>query len=152
MAALSQRRCDGIPLVSLPGPRGPGLSSPIPVTWQDGGGGGSSPGMAAWTQSGPRVTRRGEGPTSLPVLGGGSSIGPSGPACRRDQHTGLSSGGPDGHTDASVPSAGSSKGKSASPALLLQPPPLTPQTRASSLTDRTLLYAVFHQPGEPSVR
>lgn len=100
--------------------------------------------MAAWTESG-------QGPTSLPVQGAGSSIGPSGLACRRDRCTGLSAGGPDGHTDTSVPSAGSSKGKSASPAFLLRPP-LTPQTRASSLTDRTLLYAVFHQPGEPSVR
>ena len=122
MAALSQRRCDGIPPVSLPGPRGPGLSSPMPVTWQDGGGGGSSPGMAAWTKSGPRVTRRGQGPTSLPIQGGGSSISPSGPGCRRDRRMRLNSGGPDGHTDASVPSAGSSKGKSASPAFQLRPP------------------------------
>ena len=84
MAALSQHRRNGVPPVSLPGPRGLRLSRPFPaawappgrVTWRDGGGGGSSPGTAAWTESGPRVTWRGEGPTSPHVQGGGSSISP----------------------------------------------------------------------------
>lgn len=131
MAVLSQHRRDSVPQFPLPGPRGLRLSRPFPavwappgrVAWRDWVGGGSSPGTAAWTESGPRVTRRGG--VQPPCTSGGGHRS-SGLACGRNRCTGLELGPPTDTRALPLPPAQMAAWGKASPAFLLRPRLLTP--------------------------